>query len=121
MSHNDSHHFIVPVATYVKTFAVLLCLTVLTVLVALVNFGKVNLFIALLIAITKASLVASIFMGLKWDKGFNTLAFVGSLVFLGMFVTLTFVDIGFRGWGVPEEVGTFGTTTKVKPLTYERH
>ena len=54
----------------VKVFVSLLVLTVITVVVAAwVDIGvKGNTILAILIAVTKATLVASIFMHLKWER-----------------------------------------------------
>ena len=53
--------------------------------------------IAMLIATMKASLVAAFFMHLRYDKLFNTLAFLGSFLFLAIFILLTYDDLGDRG------------------------
>ena len=57
------------VRAYVGVFSALAILTVLTVLVAQIEFhGAWNVVIALAIAAIKASLVAAIFMHLKWEN-----------------------------------------------------
>jgi cytochrome c oxidase subunit 4 len=57
------------VKAYLAVFAALAVLTVVTVAVSLIHFpGKGNIIVALLIATVKASLVAAIFMHLKWEK-----------------------------------------------------
>ncbi len=54
---------------YVLVFALLLVGTVLTVVASRVDFhGQWNVIIAVLIAAFKASLVAAIFMHLRWEK-----------------------------------------------------
>ena len=54
--------------SYVKVFIALLVLTALTVAVTTIHFGDtLNIVVGLLIAIAKASLVAYIFMHLKFD------------------------------------------------------
>ncbi len=65
-SHADiSKH----VRSYIMVFVALAILTVVTVAVAQIDFpGSGNLIVALLIALGKASLVAAIFMHLKWEK-----------------------------------------------------
>lgn len=93
---HGSHHHIVPVAYYVKTFVALLFLTVITVAASRVDFGAFNIVIAMLIAIVKAALVCLFFMGLRWDKGVNAVFFLGSFVFLGIFIGFTVSDIHFR-------------------------
>ncbi len=55
---------------YVLVFVLLLLATVLTVAVSRVDFhGQWNVVIAVGIAAFKASLVAAIFMHLRWEKG----------------------------------------------------
>ena len=44
----------------------------------------------------KASLVAAFFMHLRHDKLFNTLAFLAAFLFLGIFILLTYDDLGVR-------------------------
>ncbi len=57
------------VKSYYRVFAALAVLTVVTVLVAQWHFSDAgNVIVALLIAAFKASLVAAIFMHLKWEK-----------------------------------------------------
>mgnify|MGYP001300009792 CR=1 FL=1 len=54
--------------TVLAVFAVLLLLTVVTVLVSYVDLGRGNVVVALLIASVKASLVALFFMHLKGES-----------------------------------------------------
>lgn len=90
------HVHIASTPFYVGIFVGLVCLTVLTVKVSYYDFGPANIFIALLIATMKASLVAAFFMHLRHDKLFNTIAFLGAFLFLGIFIVLTYDDLGRR-------------------------
>lgn len=57
------------IKVYLMVFAALAAGTVITVVAARVDFGgHTNVVIALLIAAIKASLVAAIFMHLKWER-----------------------------------------------------
>ena len=57
------------VKVYIGVFVALAILTVLTVAASTVDFGgSTNVVIALVIAVCKASLVAAIFMHLKWEN-----------------------------------------------------
>ena len=57
------------VKAYIGVFIALAIATVITVLASTVDFGgHVNIGVALLIAVIKASLVAAIFMHLKWER-----------------------------------------------------
>lgn len=76
--------------------AMLLFLTVVTVAVAQVDMGWLNFPVAMLVATIKGTLVALFFMGLKYDKKENSVIMVGSLLFLAIFLCLTFTDLFFR-------------------------
>lgn len=106
--HDDGavHVHIAPARFYWGIFAALVCLTILTVKVSYYDFGEANIVIAMLIATAKGSLVAAFFMHLRHDKLFNTLAFLGSFVFLAIFILLTYDDLGNRGKIDPAYGGT---------------
>jgi cytochrome c oxidase subunit 4 len=91
------HVHIASTQFYIGIFAALVVLTILTVKVSYYDFGPANIVIAILIATAKASLVATFFMHLRHDKLFNTLAFLSAFVFLGVFILLTYDDLGNRG------------------------
>ena len=113
-NHSDSHHFIVPLKYYIGTFVGLLFLTVITVVAAQFDFGPLNLTVALVIAFLKASLVVAFFMGLRWEKGFNLIAFISGLLFFSIFIILTFSDIGFRQYRDPAEGQRHSLVSPVK-------
>jgi cytochrome c oxidase subunit 4 len=81
---------------YWGIFGALVCLTVATWRVSYYDFGSANIIIALAIASMKAGLVATFFMHLRHDKLFNTLAFLSAFLFLGIFILLTYDDVGVR-------------------------
>ena len=96
-------HHVLSRDTLIRTFVALVLLTIVTVVLGLLErdgtlhfLEPVSVPLALAIAGTKAALVAAFFMGLKYDKGTNLLAFVGSIVFLIIFVSFTYLDTGFR-------------------------
>jgi cytochrome c oxidase subunit 4 len=76
----------------VTVWAVLLTLTWLTVYATNFNFGSLNVWIALLIAFVKASLVALYFMHLRYDQPFNAIVLITSLLFVVLFIGLTLID-----------------------------
>jgi cytochrome c oxidase subunit 4 len=91
-------------SVYLKTFATLLTLTIVTVAVSYVNLGTtVNLIIAIAIATIKATVVAAFFMHLLHDNKFHTVIFLSGLVFLTVFVTFTMFDTNWRGQAEPIE------------------
>jgi cytochrome c oxidase subunit 4 len=61
----------------------------------------------------KASLVAAFFMHLRHDKLFNTIAFLAAFLFLGIFILLTYDDVGVRA----EDHGSSSYSEKVLPQT----
>ena len=99
MSHSGSHH-VVSTGTFAKVLLALLFLTIITVLAAKpvsgLDFGVFNTLIAMAIATVKATLVASIFMGLKYDNKQNLVVFITGIFFLFLFFTLSFLDIASR-------------------------
>lgn len=80
----------------IAIFAALIVLTVLTVAVSYVDLGSANTFVAILVATMKATLVATFFMHLKGDKAIHSIIFIGSFVFLIIFVGLTNDDLSTR-------------------------
>lgn len=92
--HSKSHSPL----PYLFTLIALLILTGVTVGASYVNFGSstVNVIVAMLIATMKASLVALIFMHLRHDKPLNSIIFVSSLIFLGIFLGFCMIDVDSR-------------------------
>lgn len=93
---------VAPKSMYYTIFASLMVLTVITVAIARVDLGILNLPVALAVAITKAMLVIMFFMHVKYsNKLVQVTAFTGFL-FLGILIALTMADYLSRGGlGVP--------------------
>ena len=73
----------------------LLALTVATVAVTSFDLGaQGNLIVAMAIATVKAALVCVFFMHLLWDKKFNAVLFLTSVLFLILFLSMTTTDRG---------------------------
>ncbi len=92
---SQEHHaigHIVPVRTLFATATLLLILTVVTVAVSKIDFGNLNIWFALGIAVVKGSLVLLFFMHLKYDRPFNGLVFVTSLAFVALFISFALTD-----------------------------
>ncbi|RMH04810.1 MAG: hypothetical protein D6702_02340 [Planctomycetota bacterium] len=83
---------VLPVKTLAATFAALVALTLLTVFTGKMDLHGFDLAVALIIATIKATLVALIFMHLRWDRPFNGLVFLITILFVGMFLALTVTD-----------------------------
>ena len=97
MANHNSEHYILSTSTALKVFAALIVMTVLTVAVAMVDLGPLNLLVALVVATIKAHLVSLVFMNLRKDVKSNALIFYTSFVFLAIFMGLTGFDWYYRG------------------------
>jgi cytochrome c oxidase subunit 4 len=75
----------------------LVVLTVLTVVTSRLDLGSFNVPLAMIIAITKAMLVVTVFMAVKWDNKVNALVIGLSVVFVSIFLIFTLFDTAFRG------------------------
>lgn len=96
--HHDEHvGHVVPVRILFGVAMVLLFFTFITVVQAKApafDFGMANVYIALIIAVTKASLVCLYFMHLRWDSPFNLMILLSSVVFVGLMIGITITDTG---------------------------
>ncbi len=88
--HSTIH--VVPLGVLAAVFASLLLLTALTVTVAGVDLGNLNLYAALAIAGVKATLVVLYFMHLRYDRPFLLVVFLGCLAFVVLFISLVLTD-----------------------------
>ena len=91
-NHERLSHVMSP-RTLLTVFAALVILTIVTVAAAQVSFGAWEVWVSLAIASIKATLVASYFMHLRYDKSFNGLVFISSLLFVALFLALTLMDL----------------------------
>jgi cytochrome c oxidase subunit 4 len=89
--HSGLGH-VVPVWLLAAVFTALIALTGVTVAAAQIDLGNLNLYLALAIAAVKASLVVMFFMHLYWDRPFNSMVFVGCLLFVTLFIGFTLTD-----------------------------
>lgn len=76
-----------------SVFAALVALTMLTVFLGQLTLGEMEIWLTLLIASAKATLVATFFMHLAHDRPFNRLVVASSLVFVALFLALTLIDL----------------------------
>ena len=83
---------VVPVRKLLIVFASLITLTGLTVFVADLPLGEWDAAVAIGIATVKATLVAAIFMHLKYDSRFHGLLLVFATLFVVLFLALTLLD-----------------------------
>jgi cytochrome c oxidase subunit 4 len=83
---------VVPLRLLVGVLCALLVLTVITVAVTYVDLGPLNLVVALVIAMTKATLVLLFFMHLRWDRPFNAVVLIISLALVVLFMIFALID-----------------------------
>jgi cytochrome c oxidase subunit 4 len=82
-----------PVNLLFVILGILLFLTVVTVAVTSFDLGGAgNLWVAMVIATVKAGLVVAFFMHLRWDNLFHLILFLGSLLFLILFLSGAITD-----------------------------
>jgi len=87
-------------------FFALVGLTIATVVTSNIELAQFAFPIAMVIATLKAFLVCAFFMHMWWDKGFNILVFLSSLIFVTLFIGMTMLDTGSN----LEKVESFPTT-----------
>jgi cytochrome c oxidase subunit 4 len=90
------HAHVSSVKFYVGILAILIMFTLLTVAVASIHLGPLNLAVAIAIASAKATLVVMFFMHLKYDNRFNATIVICSLMFIGVFFAYTMNDTDTR-------------------------
>jgi cytochrome c oxidase subunit 4 len=85
------------VKLYVGIFLALLILTAATVIVANFDLGWANDVVALTIAVTKALLVLTFFMHLRYSTRLTVLTALAGFFWLGILIVLTLNDYFTRG------------------------
>ena len=89
---------VVPRKSYFAVFAALMILTAVTTAAAFSDLGPWNTVVALGIAFTKATLVALIFMHVKYGSRLTQIVIAGGLFWLAILIALTLSDFLSRGW-----------------------
>jgi cytochrome c oxidase subunit 4 len=122
----ETHHHLVPIGIYRRVIFALIVLMFLTVYVAKHPFNEigpfggtiVNQFIALLIAVIKASLVVLFFMGVRWSTTLTKFWALLGFAWLSFF-TIMWGDYGTRQ--LEQVHGWDPTAESALPRTYEDH
>ena len=83
---------------YSYVFGTLLVLTGVTTMVGMMDLGRLNVVVALVIAVIKALLVVLFFMHIYWSTKLNKLVVVSGLAWLALLLWLTLTDVLSRGW-----------------------
>ena len=131
MSHDsthDDHHegvgHVAPLRALIGTGLALMVLTWVTVAVAKIDMGEMNIYVALSVAVVKATLVALYFMHLRWDRPFNSIVFIGSICFVMLFIAIALTDTAeyqvdieaYEAASIDPEVGTRDARLVVEQL-----
>lgn len=77
---------------YLRAYAGLLGLTLITTLLAFLNMGQFNLIIALVIAVIQASLIAGVFMHALYETALVRVILAGGVLWFLILITLTMTD-----------------------------
>jgi cytochrome c oxidase subunit 4 len=98
-AHADlGHEHVTPLSVYFGIFGALMVLTIITVAVAWLDLGTLNVGVALVVAVVKANLVVLYFMHLKYSSKLTWIV-VGSGVFwLLILLGIIMADYATRGW-----------------------
>jgi cytochrome c oxidase subunit 4 len=83
---------VVPLRVLFGVLGTLLLMTFVTVAVSWIDLGRYNLWLAMGIAVFKASLVLLFFMHLKYDKPFNAMVIIVSMVLVVLFIGIALTD-----------------------------
>ena len=86
------------VKSYLGVFTALMVLTALTVWAAFQHLGVWNTPVALAIAVTKALMVALIFMHLKGSSKLTIFVVISSVLWLSFLILITVSDYATRAW-----------------------
>ncbi len=114
-SHSDDHppfNHPAPIPLLIGVFLALVFLTILTLVTSKIELAQFAFAIAMIIATMKAALVCGIFMHMWWDKSFNVVFFLSSLLFVSLFIGITLLDTGENQDSIdtfprgPEEIPT---------------
>jgi len=83
---------------YGLIFGILMVLTLATTAIGMIDLGRLNVVVALVIATIKALLVVLFFMHIYWSSKLNKLVVVSGVAWLALLLWLTLTDIFSRGW-----------------------
>jgi len=86
----------ISVKTLLFIWTALLILTAVTIRIAGMDLGFLNIIVALTIATAKASLVVLFFMDLRHEVALFRYLLIIVFIILGLFMGLAYFDIGYR-------------------------
>ncbi len=101
MQEHSEHH-IVPKRVYALVFTTLIIMTWVTAWISTVDLGPMNIWVALSIAVFKASIVVLFFMHVKYGTRLTKMIVCSGILWLMFLLFVTMGDMWTRGWmGVP--------------------
>ena len=101
MQEHSEHH-IVPKRVYALVFTTLIIMTWVTAWISTVDLGSMNIWVALSIAVFKATIVVLFFMHVKYGTRLTKMIVCAGILWLMFLLFVTMGDIWTRGWmGVP--------------------
>ena len=101
MAAHTEHH-IVPKRIYLAVFFTLIVMTWVTAFVSTIDMGRWNVFVALAIAIFKATLVILFFMHVKYSPRLTKFIVACGFFWLMLLLFIVMSDLWTRTWmGVP--------------------
>jgi cytochrome c oxidase subunit 4 len=103
------------IGRYIVVWLALMGFTILTVITGRMDLGGANIYVAMAIAVTKATLVVLFFMHLYDEGGVNRLVFIVSLLFVAVLILGVFGDLVTR---LPVSVPNEGP---LAPMHQTRH
>ncbi len=95
MNEHESEH-ILSYGFLAQILAGLVALTAITVGVSYIDWGFLNVPIALFVASSKATLVLLFFMHIKYEGMVIKVSFISTMVVLAIMISFTFWDVAFR-------------------------
>ena len=93
---NEHHEHIVSYKLFAIVWILLLILTGITVAVARVDLGALNIWVALAVASVKSGLVVAYFMHMKYEQPLFKLSLIATLAILAIFIGFNFFDVLYR-------------------------
>jgi len=94
--HEHEEHHLTPYKVYIGVWLALISLTGITVLAAIINMKHMAIFVALLVACGKSTLVVLYFMHIAFEKRVFWWFLIAAIATYVIFVLLTFADYAFR-------------------------
>lgn len=95
MSEHETEH-VLSYGFLAQILAGLIALTAVTVIVSYIDWGFLNVPIALFVASSKATLVLLFFMHIKFEGMVIKVSFISTMVVLAILISFTFWDVAFR-------------------------